>query len=125
LDEIILFRRLTRAQMDKIVEIQVQRLMKLLADRKITLTLDAKAKTWLAQAGYDPVFGARPLKRVIQRSLQDPLAQFILEGQIEDGAVVKVSAGKRGLIINGMEFATDIDDIGLRGEPGHPSHAVH
>ncbi len=125
LDEIILFHRLTRAQMDKIVEIQVQRLMKLLADRKIALTLDAKAKTWLAQAGYDPVFGARPLKRVIQRSLQDPLAQLILEGKVEDGAVVKVSAGKRGLIINGMEFATDSDDIGMRGEPGHPSHAVH
>jgi len=111
--------------MDKIVEIQVQRLMKLLADRKIALTLDAKAKTWLAQAGYDPVFGARPLRRVIQRSLQDPLAQLILEGKVEDGAVVKVSAGKRGLIVNGMEFAADTDDLGPRGERGQSSHAVH
>jgi len=125
LDEIILFHRLTRAHMDKIVEIQVERLMKLLSDRKITLQLDAKAKHWLAQAGYDPVFGARPLKRVIQRSLQDPLAQLILEGKVEDGATVKVSAGKRGLIINGTEFATDTEDFLVRGEPGHPSHAVH
>jgi ATP-dependent Clp protease ATP-binding subunit ClpB len=100
--------------------------MKLLSDRKITLTLDAKSKHWLSQAGYDPVFGARPLKRVIQRSLQDPLAQLILEGKIEDGATVKVSAGKRGLVINGTEFATDTDDISLRGsDPTHPSHAVH
>jgi ATP-dependent Clp protease ATP-binding subunit ClpB len=124
LDEMILFHRLTREQMDKIVEIQVERLMKLLQDRKIKVTLDAKAKNWLAQAGYDPVFGARPLKRVIQRSLQDPLATLILEGKIGDGGIVKVSAGKRGLIINGMEFATT-DDLGVRGGTEAPSHAVH
>ena len=125
LDEIILFHRLTREQMDKIVEIQIDRLMKLLQDRKIKVTLDAKAKSWLAQAGYDPVFGARPLKRVIQRSLQDPLATLILEGKIGDGATVKVTAGKRGLVINGMEFATNADDLVDRGRPEAPSHAVH
>jgi ATP-dependent Clp protease ATP-binding subunit ClpB len=125
LDEIILFHRLTRDQMDKIVEIQIERLMKLLQDRKIKVTLDAKAKKWLAEAGYDPVFGARPLKRVIQRSLQDPLATLILEGKIGDGGTVKVSAGKRGLIINGTEFASGADDLsGDRGAET-PSHAVH
>ena len=105
LDEIILFHRLTRANMDKIVDIQIARLDKLLADRKIAITLDAKARDWLANAGYDPVYGARPLKRVIQRRLQDPLAQLLLEGKIADGAKVKVSASKTGLTINGEEFA--------------------
>src|SRR5262249_6017511 len=85
LDEIILFHRLTRTQMDKIVDIQIQRLTKLLADRKITVSLDTKARAWLAQAGYDPVYGARPLKRVIQRRLQDPLASLVLEGKVKDG----------------------------------------
>ncbi|MGH9722935.1 MAG: AAA family ATPase, partial [Bryobacteraceae bacterium] len=125
LDEMILFHRLTREQMDKIVEIQIERLTKLLQDRKIRITLDAKAKSWLAQAGYDPVFGARPLKRVIQRSLQDPLATLILEGKIADGGAVKVSAGKRGLIINGMEFAASTDDLSDRASKESPSHAVH
>ena len=125
LDEIILFHRLTRDQMDKIVDIQIDRLMKLLQDRKIKVTLDAKAKKWLAEAGYDPVFGARPLKRVIQRSLQDPLATLILEGKIGDGAIVKVSGGKRGLIINGVEFATRSDDLPERSDTDTPSHAVH
>src|SRR5689334_20765047 len=82
LDEIIVFHRLTRANMDKIVEIQIGRLSKLLADRKIAINLDDKARHWLGNAGYDPVYGARPLKRVIQRRLQDPLAQLILEGKI-------------------------------------------
>jgi ATP-dependent Clp protease ATP-binding subunit ClpB len=125
LDEIILFHRLTRDQMDKIVDIQIERLMKLLQDRKIKVTLDAKAKKWLAEAGYDPVFGARPLKRVIQRSLQDPLATLILEGKIGDGATVKVSAGKRGLLINGTEFASGADDLSADRGPETPSHAVH
>ncbi len=87
LDEIILFHRLTRANMDKIVDIQIARLGRLLADRKITLALDDKARHWLGNAGYDPVYGARPLKRVIQRRLQDPLAQLLLEGKIADGAM--------------------------------------
>jgi ATP-dependent Clp protease ATP-binding subunit ClpB len=124
LDEIILFHRLTRGQMDKIVDIQIERLVKLLADRKIMVTLDAKAKTWLANAGYDPVFGARPLKRVIQRNLQDSLATLLLEGKIADGALVKVSAGKRGLTINGMEFAGGTDALSLLDDET-PSHAVH
>ena len=123
LDEIILFHRLSRAQMDKIVEIQIGRLSKLLADRKITIRLDARAKSWLADAGYDPVYGARPLKRVIQRNLQDPLASQILEGEIADGEMVKVSAGKRGLIINGTEVDFSGELMGLGSEP--PSHAVH
>jgi ATP-dependent Clp protease ATP-binding subunit ClpB len=111
LDEIILFHRLTRANMDKIVDIQIGRLEKLLADRKITIALDDKARHWLGNAGYDPVYGARPLKRVIQRRLQDPLAQLILEGGIADGDHVKVSASKTGLTINGKEFAASADEL--------------
>ena len=123
LDEIILFHRLTRAQMDKIVEIQIERLAALLKDRKISITLDAKSKAWLARAGYDPVYGARPLKRVIQRRLQDPLAEMILRGKIKDGDKVQVSAGKQGLVLNGMEFAVSDDTAALFEEA--PSHAVH
>jgi ATP-dependent Clp protease ATP-binding subunit ClpB len=111
LDEIILFHRLTRANMDKIVGIQIGRLDKLLADRKIEIALDKKATDWLANAGYDPVYGARPLKRVIQRRLQDPLAQLLLEGRIADGAKVKVSASKTGLTINGQEFTAAADEL--------------
>jgi ATP-dependent Clp protease ATP-binding subunit ClpB len=101
LDEIILFQRLSRKHMEGIVEIQLGRLRKLLADRKIELKLDKAAKDWLANAGYDPVYGARPLKRVIQRALQNPLASLILEGAIKDGDIVPVTASKRGLIIDG------------------------
>ena len=111
LDEIILFHRLTRANMDKIVDIQIGRLDRLLADRKIAITLDDKARHWLGNAGYDPVYGARPLKRVIQRRLQDPLAQLILEGKVGDGDTVKVSASKTGLTINGQEFAATADEL--------------
>ena len=126
LDEIILFHRLTRAQMDRIVDIQIERLMKLLTDRKIAITLDAKAKTWLASAGYDPIYGARPLKRVIQRNLQDPLANLILEGTVSDGDMVDVTAGKKGLIIDGREVETNGDALGLiGGVDSPPSHAVH
>ncbi len=122
LDEIILFNRLSRGNMDKIVDIQIGRLSKLLADRKIEVDLDAKAREWLANAGYDPVYGARPLKRVIQRRLQDPLAHLLLEGKIADGSKVKVGAGKAGLVIDGETFAND-DDPTL-DEP-LPSRAVH
>src|ERR1700759_97916 len=111
LDEIILFHRLSRADMDKIVDIQIARLSKLLADRKIAISLDDKAREWLANAGYDPVYGARPLKRGIQRRPQDPLAPLILEGRIGDGAVVKVGATKTGLTINGQEFAAGADEL--------------
>jgi ATP-dependent Clp protease ATP-binding subunit ClpB len=82
-----------------IVDIQLTRLKRLLADRKIVLDVDAAAGSWLATAGYDPVYGARPLKRVIQRELQNPLAQQILEGRIPDGASVHVGAGDKGLTI--------------------------
>ena len=99
LDEILLFRRLSRDDMKGIVTIQVERLKKLLADRKITIELDSAAMAWLANAGYDPVYGARPLKRVIQRELQNPLAQSILEGRIPDGSMVQVTAGDGGLVI--------------------------
>jgi len=99
LDEILLFRRLSRDDMKGIVAIQLERLRKLLADRKITLEVDAAASAWLANAGYDPVYGARPLKRIIQRELQNPLAQQILEGRIPDGSAVHVGAGEGGLVI--------------------------
>jgi ATP-dependent Clp protease ATP-binding subunit ClpB len=101
LDEILLFHRLQKSQMAGIVEIQLARLRKLLADRKITLELDGKALAWLAEAGYDPVYGARPLKRVIQRRLQNPLASLILEGKVADGQRVEVSADEQGLVIDG------------------------
>jgi ATP-dependent Clp protease ATP-binding subunit ClpB len=101
LDEILLFRRLTRADMKGIVDIQLKRLQKLLEDRKITLALDDKARQWLANTGYDPVYGARPLKRVIQRALQNPLAEAILAGRISDGETVDVTTGEGGLAIAG------------------------
>ena len=103
IDEIILFHRLKRDQMGRIVDIQIERLAKLLEDRKIAVTLDAKARDWLAEKGYDPAYGARPLKRVIQKYVQDPLAELILSGQIKDGEKVKVSAGRDGLVFNGAE----------------------
>jgi ATP-dependent Clp protease ATP-binding subunit ClpB len=99
LDEQIIFDRLNRGDMAGIVEIQLHRLEQRLAARKITLDLDATAKAWLADEGYDPVFGARPLKRVIQRQLQDPLAEMLLAGEILDGSVIRVTAGTEGLII--------------------------
>ncbi|MGH7123293.1 MAG: AAA family ATPase, partial [Stellaceae bacterium] len=102
LDEILLFRRLSRKDMAGIVDIQLARLQKLLSDRKITLKLDDAAERWLADQGYDPVYGARPLKRVIQRELQNPLAGLILEGRIVDGETVKVTAGEGGLAIAGQ-----------------------
>ncbi len=105
LDEIILFHRLARAQMDAIVNIQVARLQTLLDDRKITLGLDDKARNWLGDAGYDPVYGARPLKRAIQKHLQDPLADRILAGEIHDGTTLVVSADEAGLMINGLSIA--------------------
>jgi ATP-dependent Clp protease ATP-binding subunit ClpB len=104
-DEIILFHRLRREHMGRIVDIQMTRLAKLLEERKITVVLDPKAREWLAQKGYDPAYGARPLKRVIQKAVQDPLAELILAGRIKDGETVKISAGARGLVFNGEEVA--------------------
>ncbi|MBQ0752602.1 MAG: AAA family ATPase, partial [Roseovarius sp.] len=106
LDEIVVFDRLTRPQMDGIVDIQMARLLKRLAARKIQLELDDAARKWLADEGYDPVYGARPLKRVIQRALQDPLAEALLSGDILDGAVVPVTAGPEGLIIGNRVGST-------------------
>ncbi|MGE0698123.1 MAG: ATP-dependent chaperone ClpB [Hyphomicrobiaceae bacterium] len=90
LDEIIVFHRLQRTEMGRIVDIQMTRLQKLLADRKITLVLDDAARTWLANSGYDPAYGARPLKRVIQKSVQDGLAERLLAGEIKDGETVRL-----------------------------------
>jgi ATP-dependent Clp protease ATP-binding subunit ClpB len=101
LDEILVFRRLSRSDMQGIVDIQLRRLQKLLEDRKLVLAVDDKARAWLADAGYDPVYGARPLKRVIQRQLQNPLAELILAGRITDGETVNVTAGEGGLAIAG------------------------
>jgi ATP-dependent Clp protease ATP-binding subunit ClpB len=101
IDEILLFHRLSRDDMSAIVEIQLKRLSALLADRKIALDIDKTAREWLADKGYDPVYGARPLKRVIQQELQNPLANLLLAGKIADGDKVRVSAGEGGLLING------------------------
>jgi ATP-dependent Clp protease ATP-binding subunit ClpB len=100
LDEIILFHRLKREQMTAIVDIQLTHLRKLLEDRKVTLELDDAARDWLGNEGYDPVYGARPLKRVIQRSLQNELAELILKGEIKDGDTIQVSTSALGLVIS-------------------------
>ncbi|MEM7596232.1 MAG: ATP-dependent chaperone ClpB [Pseudomonadota bacterium] len=107
LDEIVIFDRLARAQMDGIVDIQMARLLKRLSSRKITLDLDDSARKWLADEGYDPVYGARPLKRVIQKALQDPLAEALLAGDILDGSTVEVSAGADGLLIGDRVGSTN------------------
>ena len=117
LDEQIIFDRLNRSDMGGIVEIQLRRLEARLAGRKITLDLDPAARQWLADEGYDPVFGARPLKRVIQRHLQDPLAEMILSGDVLDGGTVKVSAGVEGLIIG--------DRISASNRRPHERAVVH
>ncbi|WP_146346292.1 ATP-dependent chaperone ClpB [Falsiphaeobacter marinintestinus] len=117
LDETIIFDRLKRSDMDGIVDIQLALLKKRLADRKIDLQLDEGAREWLANEGYDPVFGARPLKRVIQRSLQNELAEMLLAGDIKDGDVVPVSAGIDGLIIG--------DRIGTSERPKPDDAVIH
>ena len=99
LDEIVIFDRLSRKNMDGIVDIQLGLLAKRLAARDITLDVDADARTWLANRGYDPVYGARPLKRVIQKELQDKLAQKLLAGEIRDGSAVEVSVADGGLVV--------------------------
>jgi ATP-dependent Clp protease ATP-binding subunit ClpB len=103
LDDILLFHRLARGHMGKIVDIQLTRLRALLEDRQITLDLDEAARNWLAEAGYDPVYGARPLKRVIQTRLQNPLATLLLKGEIGDGETVHVTAAEGGLLLNGLQ----------------------
>src|SRR5690242_10255043 len=101
IDEIILFHRLQRSDMGRIVDIQMTRVAKLLEDRKISIVLDPSARDWLAEKGWDPAYGARPLKRVIQKSVQDPLAELMLSGRIKDGETVVISASKQGLTFNG------------------------
>ena len=105
LDEILLFHRLTREQMKGIVDIQLRRLEALLADREVTIAVDDAARTWLGVEGYDPVYGARPLKRTIQRQLQNPLATLILEGRVKPGDRVEVSVCDGALAINGEPIA--------------------
>jgi ATP-dependent Clp protease ATP-binding subunit ClpB len=105
-DEIVLFHRLQREDMGAIVDIQMKRLAQLLEDRKITIDLDGNARQWLADKGYDPAYGARPLKRVIQKSVQDPLAERILAGKVNDGDTVRISAAKEGLTIGDEVIAT-------------------
>ncbi|MGC1495366.1 MAG: ATP-dependent chaperone ClpB [Sulfitobacter sp.] len=117
LDETIIFDRLARDDMAGIVDIQLARLLKRLAGRKIALELDEGAKKWLADEGYDPVFGARPLKRVIQRALQNPLAEMLLAGDVHDGDLIKVSAGSDGLVIG--------DRIAASNRPKPDDATVH
>jgi len=100
LDEVILFHRLARKHMGPIVDIQIQRLKALLMNRQLSLSLDFRAIDWLAKAGYDPVYGARPLKRVIQRHLQNPLAELLLDGTLSDSGTINVSAADNRLTIN-------------------------
>ncbi|RDJ09420.1 ATP-dependent chaperone ClpB [Rhizobium grahamii] len=107
IDEIILFHRLKREEMGAIVDIQLKRLVALLAERKITLELDDDARTWLANKGYDPVYGARPLKRVIQKYVQDPLAEQILSGQVPDGSTVKITSGTDRLLFRTRSSAVN------------------
>jgi ATP-dependent Clp protease ATP-binding subunit ClpB len=112
-DEIILFHRLKRSEMGAIVDIQMQRLAKLLADRKIGLTLADDARDWLADKGYDPAYGARPLKRVIQKHVQDPLAEMILAGKVRDGETVPVNVGPGGLMIGDITVGADKRPAGV------------
>ena len=114
-DEIILFHRLRREDMGAIVDIQFKRLAKLLEDRKITLALDAKGRQWLADKGYDPAYGARPLKRAIQKSVQDPLAQMLLAGEIRDGATVKIGASHGALTFDGKAIGAETETEAPKG----------
>ena len=108
LDEILLFHRLERGHMAAIVDIQLARLERLLEDRKIALDISDDARVWLAEQGYDPAYGARPLKRAIQRSLQNPLATLILEGKVKDGETVRIGRDKDGLSFNGSAVEASI-----------------
>jgi ATP-dependent Clp protease ATP-binding subunit ClpB len=117
LDEIILFSRLKRAQMGAIVDIQIARLQRLLDDRKIVLGLDENAREWLAGAGYEPAFGARPLKRVIQKAVQDPLAELLLSGAVQDGQTLSLSADENGLTLDGRPLASRETFSFSRGAP--------
>jgi ATP-dependent Clp protease ATP-binding subunit ClpB len=105
IDEIILFHRLQKSEMARIVDIQIARLARLLEERKIAIKLEPSARDWLADKGWEPAYGARPLKRVIQKSVQDPLAELVLSGRIKDGDKVVISGSKQGLKFNGAMVA--------------------
>jgi ATP-dependent Clp protease ATP-binding subunit ClpB len=107
IDEIIVFHRLRRDEIARIVDLQMERLARLLENRKIVVALDPSAREWLAEKGWDPAYGARPLKRVIQKSIQDPLAEMILAGRVKDGDRVVISANARGLVFNGEAPAAE------------------
>jgi ATP-dependent Clp protease ATP-binding subunit ClpB len=116
-DEIILFHRLRREDMGAIVDIQMQRLQRLLEDRKITVELDPAARRWLAEKGYDPAYGARPLKRTIQKNVQDPLAERILSGEVHDGESLRISAAN-GVLTIGDQAVSDAPQIEGPAESG-------
>jgi ATP-dependent Clp protease ATP-binding subunit ClpB len=107
IDEVILFHRLRREDMSAIVDIQFRRLEKLLEDRKINLILEPRARTWLGDKGYDPAYGGRPLKRVIQKNVQDPLAEMILAGEVADGETVTLSAERGVFSIGGKQVSSN------------------
>ena len=113
IDETVFFKRLGRGEIDYIVDIQIDRLGGLLKDRKMSISLSEAARQWLADKGYDPVYGARPLKRVIQKELQDPLARLLLEGRIHDGAEISVDVETETLTINGVpnDFAKGVSAL--------------
>ncbi len=121
IDEIILFHRLRREDMGAIVDIQFGRLAKLLEDRKIAIELDAKARHWLADKGYDPTYGARPLKRTIQKTVQDPLAQMLLAGEIRDGETIKIGVSHGALTFNGKPAAGATEE----SAPAKPATVVN
>ena len=104
-DEVILFHRLQRGQMAAIVDIQIARLQKLLDEKQLTLTLSDTAREWLANQGYDPAYGARPLKRVIQKHVQDKLAEKILAGEIKDGEAISIDVGDGALVFHSQRSA--------------------
>ena len=115
-DEIVLFHRLQRVDMGAIVDIQMARLTTLLDDRKITVDLDGSGRQWLADRGYDPAYGARPLKRVIQKSVQDPLAERILGGTIKDGDLVHITGSASGLLLNGEVVESTAQPLGRNAD---------
>ena len=112
-DEIILFHRLQRSEMGAIVDIQMTRLQRLLDERKMAVSLDPSARGWLAERGYDPAYGARPLKRVIQKNVQDPLAEMILAGEIHDGDTIPVRLGAGGLMIGDVTVTKERRPAGV------------
>jgi ATP-dependent Clp protease ATP-binding subunit ClpB len=117
LDEILVFDRLARKEMSAIVDIQLNKLAKRLNARNIKIDLDSSSKAWLANEGYDPVFGARPLKRVIQNAIQNPIAEMLLSGDIDDNDTVHVTVGSDGLIVG--------DRVGTSGVSPPEDVVVH